>query len=135
LWQGRYCQTVWRDEESLPADSGLAWHGLRSLFNAVDDGFLGLASRAVQLAEWARTHRHCGVCATPMQRARGERCFTCAACGMLAYPRISPAMMVLVRKGDQVLLAMHKHSRRSASVRWPVSSKRASRSRKPCTAK
>ena len=109
-WQGRYCQTVWSDEESLPADSGLAWHGLRSLFNAVDDGFLGLASRAVQLAEWARTHRYCGVCATPMQRARGERCFKCAACGMLAYPRISPAMMVLIRKGDQVLLAMHKNS-------------------------
>lgn len=110
LWQGRYCQTVWTDEELLPADSTLAWHGMRSLFNAVDDAFLGLASRAAQLAEWARTHRHCGVCATPMQRTPGERCFTCAACGMLAYPRISPAMMVLIRKGDQVLLAMHKHS-------------------------
>ncbi|MGK5020955.1 NAD(+) diphosphatase [Janthinobacterium sp. LB2P10] len=110
LWQGRYCQTVWTDEESLPADSPLAWHGMRALFNAVDDALLGLASRAAQLAEWARTHRHCGVCATPMQRTRGERCFTCAACGMLAYPRISPAMMVLIRKGEQVLLAMHKHS-------------------------
>ena len=110
LWQGRYCQTVWTDAELLPADSALAWHAMRSLFNAVDDGFLGLASRAVQLAEWVRTHRHCGVCATPMQRTRGERCFTCAACGMLAYPRISPAMMVLIRKGDSVLLAMHKHS-------------------------
>lgn len=109
-WQGRYCQTVWTDAELLPADSGLAYHGMRSLFNAIDDDFLGLASRAVQLAEWARTHRHCGVCATPMQRTRGERCFTCAACGMLAYPRISPAMMVLIRKGEQVLLAMHKNS-------------------------
>ena len=110
LWQGRYCQTVWSDDERLPAGSTLAYHGLRALFNAVDDSFLGLASRAVQLAEWARTHRFCGVCATPMQRTRGERCFKCAACGMLAYPRISPAMMVLIRKGDQVLLAMHKHS-------------------------
>ena len=110
LWQGRYCQTVWCDDEALPMDAGLAWHGLRSLFHAVDDGFLGLASRAAQLAEWARTHRHCGVCAMPMQRTRGERCFTCAACGMLAYPRISPAMMVLIRKGEQVLLAMHKNS-------------------------
>ena len=110
LWQGRYCQTVWSDDERLPAGSALAYHGLRALFNAVDDSFLGLASRAVQLAEWARTHRFCGVCATPMQRTRGERCFKCAACGMLAYPRISPAMMVLIRKGDQVLLAMHKHS-------------------------
>ncbi|MNM62399.1 NADH pyrophosphatase [compost metagenome] len=110
LWQGRYCQTVWSDDEALPADAGLAYHSLRALFNAVDDGFLGLASRAVQLAEWARTHRYCGVCATPMRRAQGERCFKCEACGMLAYPRISPAMMVLIRKGDQVLLAMHKHS-------------------------
>jgi NAD+ diphosphatase len=110
LWQGSYCQVVCSDDEAVPADAGLAYHGLRSLFNGVDDGFLGLASRAVQLAEWVRTHRYCGVCATPMQRARGERCFKCAACGMLAYPRISPAMMVLIRKGEQVLLAMHKNS-------------------------
>ena len=109
LWQGRYCQTVWTDDERV-MDASFAYHGMRSLFNAVDDGFLGLASRAAQLAEWARTHRHCGVCATPMQRTRGERCFSCTACGMLAYPRISPAMMVLIRKGEQVLLAMHKHS-------------------------
>ena len=109
LWQGRYCQTVWVDDEALP-DASLEWRGLRSLFNVLDDGFVGLASRAVQLAEWARTHRYCGVCATPMVRLPGERCFKCLRCSMLAYPRISPAMMVLIRKGDQVLLAMHKHS-------------------------
>lgn len=34
----------------------------------------------------------------------------CDACGHLAYPRISPAMMVLIRKGDQVLLAFHTQS-------------------------
>src|SRR5450830_1462393 len=62
LWQGRYCQTVWTDEELLPSDSSLAWHGMRSLFQAVDDGFLGLASRAVQLAEWAH--------APPLRRVR-----------------------------------------------------------------
>lgn len=109
LWQGRYCQTVWLDDDALP-DATLEWRGLRSLFNVLDDGFVGLASRAVQLAEWARTHRYCGVCATPMVRLPGERCFKCLGCGMMAYPRISPAMMVLIRKGDQVLLAMHKHS-------------------------
>ena len=104
----RYCQAGWLEREELP--QGYAWRGLRSLFGDFDESMLGLAGRAAQIAEWARTHRHCGVCATPMQRTRGERCFTCAACGMLAYPRISPAMMVLIRKGDSVLLAMHKHS-------------------------
>jgi NAD+ diphosphatase len=39
--------------------------------------------------------------------AAGERCFKCVECGHMAYPRISPAMMVLIRKGDAVLLAMH----------------------------
>jgi NAD+ diphosphatase len=28
----------------------------------------------------------------------------------MAYPRISPAMMVLIRKGDSVLLALHTQS-------------------------
>lgn len=111
-WSGCYYQTVAVDDEAVlqGQHATLAWQSLRSLFNVVDDAFLGLASRAAQLAEWARTHRYCGVCAGAMVRQPGERCFKCMACGMMAYPRISPAMMVLIRKGDQVLLALHKHS-------------------------
>ncbi|MET3133358.1 NAD+ diphosphatase [Oxalobacteraceae bacterium GrIS 1.11] len=109
LWNGRYCQVLWVDDDALPGQEH-AYRGLRSLFNEIDDGMLGLASRACQIAEWARSHRYCGVCATPMALAAGERCFKCPACGMLAYPRISPAMMVLIRKGDAVLLALHTNS-------------------------
>ncbi len=102
---GRYCQVAWSDADQAPP--GYAYRGLRSLFGALDEALVGVAGRAVQIAEWARTHRFCGACAGPMQLAAGERCYKCAACGHLAYPRISPAMMVLVRKGDQVLLAHH----------------------------
>jgi NAD+ diphosphatase len=108
-WNGRYYQAAWTDSDALPHPD-YAWHSLRALFGAVDDELLGLAGRASQLAEWARTHRFCGACATPMQRGKGERSFKCPACGMTAYPRISPAMMVLIRKGDSVLLAMHAQS-------------------------
>src|SRR4051812_5785587 len=76
-------------------------------FGELGEGFLGLAGRAFQLAEWARTHRFCGVCGNPMALAEGERSFKCSRCGNIAYPRISPAMMVLIRKGDKVLLAKH----------------------------
>ncbi len=38
-------------------------------------------------------------------RVEGERCFKCPACGTLAYPRIAPAIIVLVRRGDEALLA------------------------------
>lgn len=105
----RYCQTAWC-ERGTAAPDGYEWRGLRSLFGSLDDGFLGVAGRAGQIAEWARTHRYCGACATPMALVQGERCFSCPACGMIAYPRISPAMMVLIRKGEQVLLAMHTAS-------------------------
>ena len=108
-WEGRYYQMVWLDQ-AAPAGPEHGWHGIRSLFGVVDDGFLGLAGRAMQLAEWARTHRHCGVCASAMQLLAGERCYKCPQCGHSAYPRISPAMMVLIRKGDSVLLALHTNS-------------------------
>jgi NAD+ diphosphatase len=109
LWNDAYCQAVWCDDEA-PPPPGFAWRGLRSLFGVVDDSWLGLAGRACQLAEFARTHRYCGVCATPMAAVVGERCFKCPHCGFAAYPRISPAMMVLIRKQDSVLLAMHAQS-------------------------
>ena len=106
LWQERYCCTTWVDA-ALEAQAGFAFVPLRSLFGGMDEALLGLASRAVQLAEWARTHRFCGHCANPMQLASGERAFKCPACGMVAYPRISPAMMVLIKKDDHILLARH----------------------------
>jgi NAD+ diphosphatase len=106
LWQGRYCQVAWTDQEALP-DPAQDWHSLRALFGQVDEEFVGIAARASQIAEWARTHRFCGACGTPMAKADGERAFKCPSCAMVAYPRISPAMMVLIRKGEQVLLASH----------------------------
>lgn len=106
---GRYCQATWC-ERDVAAPDGFVWRGLRTLFGEMEDEMVSLAGRAAQIAEWARTHRFCGACATPMAVVQGERCFKCPACQMIAYPRISPAMMVLIRKGDQVLLALHTHS-------------------------
>jgi NAD+ diphosphatase len=105
----RYCQAAWCANEAL-APEGYAFTGLRPLFGVMDENLLGVAARAAQIAEWARTHRFCGACAAPMERVAGERCFRCTACQMMAYPRISPAMMVLIRKGDAYLLAMHTAS-------------------------
>ncbi|MEA2749054.1 MAG: diphosphatase [Myxococcales bacterium] len=79
--------------------------GLRALHGAVDEIVFGVAARAVQIVEWATTHRFCGRCATPTERTPGERAMRCPACGLSAYPRIAPAIIVLVRKGDLALLA------------------------------
>jgi NAD+ diphosphatase len=105
----RYCQTTWCERDT-PAPAGFAWHSVRSLFGQLHDDLMSVAGRGLQISEWARTHRFCGACGQPTALAAGERCFACAACGMVAYPRISPAMMVLIRKGDKVLLANHTAS-------------------------
>jgi NAD+ diphosphatase len=87
------------------APAGYRFSKMRALFTALDLPTLALAGRAFQVAEWARTHQYCGACAAPMNRTLGDRSYRCSQCSFMAYPRISPAMMVLVRKGASILLA------------------------------
>ena len=54
----------------------------------------------MQIVEWARTHRFCGRCGEATQPAEGERAMRCPACGLLAFPRLSPAMITLVTRGE-----------------------------------
>ncbi len=98
----RTCHVA-RDVE---APAGFAFRKLRAILAELGEHG-ALAGRAFQVSEWVRTHRYCGVCATPMRRSEKENCFHCPACGFSAYPRISPAMMVLIKRGDEILLARH----------------------------
>jgi NAD+ diphosphatase len=103
MWNGSYCRAAWVPKDT-PAPAGHEFKGLRALFGKLDESTLAVAGRAFQIADWARTHRFCGACAQPMSRAPGERAMKCP-CGHIAYPRISPAMMVLVKRGPAILLA------------------------------
>lgn len=94
-----------RVEREFANPSGVRFANLRSLFGVLPDDQVAIAGRALQLLEWDRTHRFCGACATPTQREAGERARRCAECGMSWYPRISPAMMCLVTRGKEILLA------------------------------
>ncbi len=90
-------------EEVAPA--GWAFEGLRRLFARVDDDFFRLAARAFQIKEWDRCHRYCGACSSETVRKPGERARECPACGELFYPRLSPVVMILIRRGRELLLA------------------------------
>ncbi|HSC01017.1 MAG TPA: NAD(+) diphosphatase [Burkholderiaceae bacterium] len=69
---------------------------LRAAMMAFGEPLMGVAGRAAQVLEWDRAHRFCGVCGTPTVLQSAERSRKCPACGHTAYPRLSPAMMVLV---------------------------------------
>jgi NAD+ diphosphatase len=78
---------------------------LMGLYGRVDDVRWTLAGRAVQLVEWDRTTRFCGRCATPTEPAPGERARRCPRCGLLAFPRLAPAVITLVERPGEALLA------------------------------
>ena len=63
------------------------------------------AGRAVQIVEWERTNRFCGRCGIPNELAMGERAMRCPQCRLLRFPQLSPAIITLVHRGDEVLLA------------------------------
>ena len=106
IWQNQLCRATWL-EPGIDAPEGFAFQKLRSLFGVLPPEMVAIAGRAFQIAEWSRTHRFCGVCGTKTIFVQGDRSAKCPSCGHSAYPRISPAMMVLVKKGEQILLAQH----------------------------
>ena len=82
---------------------------LRAAMMALPASQASAAARASQLIEWDRTHRFCGVCGTPTEHVTHERARRCPSCGQTAYPRVTPAMMVLVWRPGELLLARAPH--------------------------
>ena len=93
----------------MPADSPEpgpdGYQDLRRLWGHVPELQWTIAGRAVQIVEWARTHRHCGRCGTATEAAPSERAMRCPDCGLLSFPRLAPAVIVLVTRGEEALLA------------------------------
>jgi NAD+ diphosphatase len=92
-----------------PLPEGMIAEGLRELYPQLGDLLWGVAGRAVQVLAWDRTHRYCGQCGTPTENAGHERSKRCPSCGLVAYPRLSPAIIIAVVRrtdaGNRLLLA------------------------------
>jgi len=77
----------------------------RQLASGLDAARASLVGQALALVEWDSLHRYCGGCAVPTELVPGERARRCPRCGATFYPRISPAVIVLVERNQQILLA------------------------------
>jgi len=91
------------------APAGLVFLDLRMLFGRLDEILHTLAGRAVQTVEWDRTHQFCGACAEPTELSTADRSRACPKCKIPMYPRLSPAMIVCVERGNEILLARSPH--------------------------
>jgi len=74
----------------------------------------GILAYAKALHYWQHRHTFCGVCGSPNQLRSGGHKMTCSndECGRETFPRIDPAIIVLVTHGDACLLGRN--------ARWPA---------------
>jgi NAD+ diphosphatase len=101
---GHACWAVEVGADARPPE-GMVFEDLRGLFYRVDEDFFRMAGRARQIVGWHATYRFCGRCGGKTEPAPGELAMRCTRCRMMHYPRLSPAAIVLVRRGDRILLA------------------------------
>jgi len=102
---GRPCIAVDEGTDDKTADAP-GFVGLRQLWGQVDGQVWAVASRAVQIVAWDGTHRFCGRCGQQTQPLVDQRARQCPNCGLAVYPRLAPAVIVLVERSDgRVLLA------------------------------
>lgn len=78
---------------------------LYHVLGRVDEQLFALAGRASQLLDWERDHQFCGRCGDAMVVDQRERAMRCPPCGTISYPRIAPCVIVLVTRGEELLLA------------------------------
>ena len=108
-WQGLPCYAA--EIVEIPAHIPGELTLLRPLYGIGGAEAFALAGRASLLMDWHRNHRFCGRCGVPTTMKSDEFAMACPSCGLLAYPRISPAVMVLVERGNDLLLARSPHFR------------------------
>jgi NAD+ diphosphatase len=103
-FRGRPCYAA---EGTIQGDgpSEVTFQELRSLFSLLEDGFFEVALTAVHLVEWDKTYQYCSKCRGALRPRSDVRAKECEACGRLEFPRLSPAVIVLIEKGDGLLLA------------------------------
>jgi NAD+ diphosphatase len=94
-----------------PSSSG-RWIRLRTILASDEPALAALAApacRALGYVNWHDATRFCAKCGKPLEDHAKELARFCPSCGTLVFPRISPAIIVLVEKYGKILLARHSY--------------------------
>jgi NAD+ diphosphatase len=91
---------------------GFELKGRFELLGRIEDELILVGGCAGQLIRWGQSHRYCGRCGRPTEDQGNERAKICRGCGLVCYPRLSPAVIVAVVRDGKLLLAR--------SARFPV---------------
>lgn len=107
FWHGQACFALEIDSGEQLDPMQYQRGSLYQILGRVEEQLFALAGRASQLLAWERDHRFCGRCGEPMGMDIDERAMRCEPCSTIIYPRIAPCIIVLITRGEEMLLARH----------------------------
>ena len=91
--------------EDSPLVDGWKPLPLRTALPILSRQQLVITSRAQQIHTWSHEHRWCGRCGGGTEVVNdGDRCCRCSRCGALWYPRVTPCVIMLLVRGEELLL-------------------------------
>jgi len=105
-FRGQVCFAAELDGESAPTVSGSTFEDLRTVGGELPADEAGLLAYARAMILWRRRHRYCGACGAPTAARSAGHVMRCTqeACGAEHFPRLDPAIIVLVTDGARALL-------------------------------
>lgn len=110
------------DYMAIPADrladedrSRFVDMGVREAYGRIPAEDYAAVVKGVELVNWSSSERHCGKCGALLERAT-DICKRCAECGREYFPRLNPAIVVLVKKGEEALLVHARNFSRAGMM-------------------
>lgn len=101
-----YCAEL-NEEVELP--SIVKSVSFKKALGVIRHDWYGIATKAYTILRWDKLHQYCGNCGERTSHRAGTVERVCTACGHLFYPRISPSIIVLIQKDNQILMARSPH--------------------------
>jgi len=101
-----YCAEL-ATESSLP--QSIDPIPFRKALESLGTDWYSIAAKARAIINWDKNHQYCGRCGHPTELKTGAFERHCPACSLVFYPRISPSIIVLIQKGDHILMARSHH--------------------------
>lgn len=101
------CRAV-RIDAPVAGDDRYVMTGLRASFDLLSREMYRQAGKGEEILYWDANTRFCGVCGAPM-KLHTDISKRCVNCGKEVWPQLATAIIVLVRRGDRILL-VHAHN-------------------------
>lgn len=94
--------------DGWPVSQGCRFIQMREYFASRPESDGAVAARMKGLLNWRKNTAFCPSCGAALKDHPSENARICPQCNKVHYPRIEPCVIVVIKKGEEILLLRHK---------------------------